>query len=103
MERRKLIIIKDANYTLKETYIDTDEDTIWEVTDPKNENTFMVHSSNKGELYITFFKKSYISSKCSINSVKKICEILLERNLTPSIHIHPKNTYHCVLKLVFRK
>ena len=105
MEERKRIIVKDENYILKELYTDSDGDTVWDIEDPKKQNNFVVHSSASGKLYITFFKRLNITDKCSLNAIKKICEILLERGLNPTINIYYKNTSLIALckKIGFRK
>lgn len=88
---REPILIKTDTYILKETYIDAQGDTVWEIKDPKNNNIFFIHSSPLGQLYINFFKGNYISTNCSLNAIKKLCEILLSRQLHPTIKIYYTN------------
>ena len=99
------IIIKDKLYILKEAYVDLYGHTIWNIIDPKNENLLMVHTSKDGVLYVKFFKHCPISRECAISAITKICEILLERNLNPTINIHYTNTSLISLctKIGFRK
>lgn len=87
MVKRKLLTIEDENFILKEEIVDLNGDTVWSVKDKSSQNSFIVHSSYLGKLYITFFKNCYIDTNCSFNAIKKICEILLERNLKPTINI----------------
>lgn len=55
MDERKLILLEEGNYTLREALIDSDGDTVWEITDPTTKNTFIVHTTSKGHMYISFF------------------------------------------------
>lgn len=91
MVERKLIAIEDEDFILKEVIVESNGDTVWDVKDKCSQNSFIVHSSSVGKLYITFFKNCYINTNCSFNAIKKICEILLERNLKPTINIHYTN------------
>lgn len=88
---RTPIIIKETNYTLKESYTDSSGDTIWIITEPNTKNVFHVHTSSSGKLYLSFFKGIRISSICAQAAIKKICEILLEQGLNPTINIHYTN------------
>lgn len=89
---RKLIRIDKENFSLKELYIDSDGDTIWEITNPRNNKKFIVHSTAFGKMYITFFKGEMVSTKCAKEALRQLCEILIERNLNPHINIYYKNT-----------
>lgn len=105
MDGRKLILLEEVNYTLREALIDSDGDTVWEITDPSTKNTFIVHTTSKGHMYISFFKKDHITAKCANKSIRKICEILIERGLRPTINIYHTNTALIVTctKIGFRK
>jgi len=92
MGERKLIKTQTEDYILRESIVDSNGDTTWDIKDTKTGNSFVVHSSSFGKLYITFFKNCHITRNCSFNAIKKICEILLERNLKPTINIYYKNT-----------
>lgn len=92
MGERKLIKIETENYILTESIVDSNGDTTWDIKDPKTCNSFVVHSFSSGKMYITFFKRCHITSSCSFNALKKICEIMLERDLKPTINIYYKNT-----------
>ena len=92
MKERKLIIIETEDYILRECIVDSNGDTTWDVKDTKTGNSFVVHSFSSGKLYITFFKRCHVTRNCSLNALRKICEILLERNLNPTINIYYKNT-----------
>lgn len=85
------ILIKNDFFILKEAYVDSFGHTVWNITDPKSKNLLMVHSSKDGVLYVKFFKRCPVSRKCALAALTKICEILLERNLKPSINIHYTN------------
>lgn len=102
---RTPIVIKEANYTLKESYIDSFGDTIWVITEPNTKNVFHVHTSSTGKLYISFFKGIKICRTCSQEAIRKICEILLERGLNPTINIHytNQNLIKLCCKIGFRK
>lgn len=90
-EQRKLIIIENEHYILREAVVDLDGETVWDIQDQHTNNTFVVHTREKGEMYITFFKGYNITSKCKYNAIHKICEILLERGVNPTINIYYKN------------
>lgn len=105
MSKQNPIKIVDDNYILREALVDSSGDIVWEITDPKTKHSFVVHSSTSGKIYINFFKGHEITPSCSYNSLKKLCEILLKRNLTPTINIHYTNTGLIALctKIGFRK
>lgn len=90
-KQRELIIIEDEIYVLREALVDSDGETIWNIQDKQTKQIFVVHSRARGEMYITFFKGYNITSKCAYNAIHKICEILLERGLNPTINIYYKN------------
>lgn len=90
MTTQKLTVITD-DFILKESYVDPNGDTIWDIKDPKLDTNFVVHTSSTGTLFVKFFRGSYVSNKCSLNALREICKILLERNLNPSIRIYHKN------------
>ena len=92
MINRDYLKIANPNYVLKECHVDSVGDTVWDIYDPKKGNSFVVHSFENGKLYIHFFKRGTISRECSYNGLKKLCEVLLERNLCPTIVIKPRNT-----------
>ena len=102
---RTPIVIKENNYILKESYTDSFGDTIWIITEPDTQNVFHVHTSSNGKLYISFFKGIKISKACSHESIRKICEILLEQGLYPTINIHYTNQslINLCCKIGFRK
>ena len=99
------IVIKDEFFILEEAYVDSSGHTIWNITDTQTNKSLVVHTSNSGTLFIKFFKHHPITKNCSLLSITKICEILLERNLKPSINIHYTNTALILLckKIGFRK
>lgn len=85
------LTIKTDDFILKESYVDPTGNTIWDIKDPKRDTNFVVHTSSTGNLFVKFFKGNYVSNKCSLNALKEICRILVERNLDPTIRIHNKN------------
>ncbi len=105
MKKRELIEIVDDNYILKENHVDSVGDTVWEIIDPQTGNTFLVHSFTSGKLYIHFFKRCKISDRCALDSLRKICEILMQKNLNPTITISDSNTSLICLckKIGFKK
>lgn len=107
MENKLLLSIEDKNFILNEVLIETDGDTLWNIKDPKQDKDayFVVHTDRTGRLYVTFFKRHYVSNNCSLYGISKICEILLERNLKPTIKIHYTNKSLITLcyKVGFRK
>ena len=105
MKNRNLIFLETDQYTIKESLLDSDGETVWEVRDPKNNNYFLVHTNSLGHMYITFFKKKYISNECSQLGIKEICKILLERGLNLTINIYYTNVSLIILlrKIGFKK
>ena len=105
MANREYIKIVSSTYILEEAHVDSVGDTVWYIYDPKKKNSFVVHSFENGKIYITFFKKGTISKDCSYDGLRKLCEILLSRGLSPSIVINPKNSalINLCRKVGFRK
>lgn len=105
MEQRKLTTIDGTNYLLREVVICQNGDTVWDVFDKQTSSQFVIHTSSYGRLKLTFFRNFHITFNCQLNSIKKVCEILLERNLTPTIFIKNSNSSlkNLFVALGFRK
>lgn len=85
------LTVKTDDFILKESYVDPQGNSIWDIKDPKHDTNFIVHTSTSGSLFVKFFKGVYVSNSCSLNALREICKILLERNLNPTIRIYYKN------------
>lgn len=90
MAAQKLTVQTD-DFILKESYIDQSGNTVWDIKDPKHDTSFIVHASSTGSLFVKFFKGNYVSNACSLNSLRELCKILVERNLEPTIRIPNTN------------
>ena len=80
--------ITGERYILRKIIVDSDNDTTWDVKDPKTNGLFTVHSTHDGKIFVKFFKDVHVSWACSYNAMRKICEIMVESGLQPMIRIH---------------